>query len=69
MLLTYNRRWCYDQVKTAFTDFGKAQMRLKSLLLNIEFETCETTMLPNEYVTLTDPEEIEAFHKLNGYAQ
>jgi len=51
-------------VKTAFTDFGKAQDAVEKLLPNIEFETCETTMLPNEYVTLTDPEEIEAFHKL-----
>ena len=51
-------------VKTAFTDFGKAQDAIEKLLPNIEFETCETTMLPNEYVTLTDPEEIEAFHKL-----
>ena len=51
-------------VKTAFTDFGKAQDAFEKLLPNIEFETCETTMLPNEYVTLTDPEEIEAFHKL-----
>ena len=51
-------------VKTAVTDFGKAQEAIEKLLPNIEFETCETTMLPNEYVTLTDPEEIEAFHKL-----
>ena len=51
-------------VKTAFTDSGKAQDAIEKLLPNIEFETCETTMLPNEYVTLTDPEEIEAFHKL-----
>lgn len=51
-------------VKTAFTDFGKAQEAIEKLLPNIEFETCETTMLPNEYVTLTDPEDIEAFHKL-----
>ena len=51
-------------VKTAFTDFGKAQDAIEKLLPNIEFETCETTMLPNEYATLTDPEEIEAFHKL-----
>ena len=51
-------------VKTAFTDFGKAQDAIEKLLPNIEFETCETTMLPNEYVTLTDSEEIEAFHKL-----
>ena len=41
-----------------------AQDAIEKLLPNIEFETCETTMLPNEYVTLTDPEEIEAFHKL-----
>lgn len=51
-------------VKTAFTDFGKAQDVIEKLLPNIEFERCETTMLPNEYVELTDEEDIEAYHKL-----
>ena len=62
--LTDNTNRSMTEVKTAFTDFGKAQEAIEKLLPNIEFETCETTMLPNEYVTLTDPEEIEAFHKL-----
>ena len=51
-------------VKTAFTDFGKAQDVIEKLLPNVEFNRCETTMLPNEYVELTDPEDIEAYHKL-----
>ena len=51
-------------VKTSFTDFGKAQDAIEKLIPNIEFDTCETTMLPNEYVELSDPEDIEGFHKL-----
>lgn len=51
-------------VQTAFTDFGKAQDAIEKLVGEIEFEVCETTMLPNEYVELTDPEEIEAFQRL-----
>ena len=51
-------------VKTAFTDFGKAQDVIEKLLPNVEFNRCETTMLPNEYVELTDPEDIESYHKL-----
>ncbi len=51
-------------VKTAFTDFGKGQDAIEKFIPGVEFETCETTMLPNEYVTLTSPEDIEAYHKL-----
>ena len=51
-------------VKTSFQDFGKAQETIENLIPNVEFDTCEATMLPNEYVELTDPEDIEAFHKL-----
>ncbi|MBR2067578.1 MAG: YebC/PmpR family DNA-binding transcriptional regulator [Solobacterium sp.] len=51
-------------VKTAFTDFGKAQDAIEKLLGEVEFEVCETTMLPNEYVELTNPEDIEVFQRL-----
>lgn len=51
-------------VKTSFQDFGKAQDAIEKALPNVEFETCETTMLPNEYVTLTAQEDIDAYHKL-----
>ena len=51
-------------VQTAFTDFGKAQDAIESVVGEVEFEMCETTMLPNEYVELTDPEDIESFQRL-----
>ncbi len=51
-------------VKTSFQDFGKGQEAIEKLIPGVEFDTCEATMLPNEYVTLTDPEDIEAYHKL-----
>ena len=51
-------------VKTSFADFGKAQEAIENLLPNIEFDTCEATMLPNEYVSLTEQEDIDAYHKL-----
>ncbi|MBR4446095.1 MAG: YebC/PmpR family DNA-binding transcriptional regulator [Solobacterium sp.] len=52
------------EVKTSFQDFGKAQDAIETLIPGVEFSVCEATMLPNEYVTLTDPEEVEAFNKL-----
>lgn len=51
-------------IKTSFEDFGKGQDAIESLLPNIEFKISETAMIPNDYVTLTDKEEIAAFHKL-----
>lgn len=51
-------------IKTSFSDFGKAQDAIEKLLPEVEFETCETAMIPNEYVTLTEQEEIDAFNKL-----
>ena len=51
-------------VKTSFADFGKAQEAIEKALPGIEFETCEATMLPNEYVTLTEQEDIDSFNKL-----
>ena len=51
-------------VKTTFSDFGKAQDAIEKKLPGVEFDTCETTMLPNEYVELTEQEDIDAYHKL-----
>ncbi|MBE6118288.1 MAG: YebC/PmpR family DNA-binding transcriptional regulator [Solobacterium sp.] len=51
-------------VKTTFQDFGKAQEAIESAIDGVEFEVCEVTMLPNEYVTLDTDEEKEAFEKL-----
>ena len=51
-------------VKTTFADFGKAQDAIEKLIPCVEFSRCETAMLPNEYVDLTDPEDIESYHKL-----
>ena len=51
-------------VKTAFADFAKAQDAIETLIPGVEFDTCEVTMLPNEYVTLSDAEEVEAYNKL-----
>ena len=51
-------------VKTTFADFGKAQDAIEKLSPGVEFSRCETAMLPNEYVDLTDPEDIESYHKL-----
>jgi YebC/PmpR family DNA-binding regulatory protein len=54
----------YMTVKTAFSDFGKAQEAIENLIKDVNFETCEATMLPNEYVELTNQEDIDAYHKL-----
>ena len=51
-------------VKTAFTDFGKAQEVIEKAIPNVEFEVCEATLLPDEYVTLSAQEDIDAYHKL-----
>lgn len=51
-------------LQTAFADFGKAQEAIEKLIPNVEFDRCETTMMPNEFVELTETEDIEAYHKL-----
>lgn len=51
-------------VKTSFTDFGKGQEAIEKIVSGVEFETCEATLLPDEYVTLTAQEDIDAYHKL-----
>lgn len=51
-------------VKTSFSDFGAGQDAIEKLIPNVEFITCETAMVPNEYVNLTEKEDIDAFNKL-----
>lgn len=51
-------------VKVAFEAFGQAQDSIEKLLPNVDFAQSETVMLPNEYVTLTEKEDIELFEKL-----
>jgi len=51
-------------VKTVFSDFGKAQDAIEKLIPEVKFDVCEATMLPNEYVELTEQEDIDAYHKL-----
>ena len=51
-------------VRTAFNDFGKGQDAIEKLLPGIAFDVCEATLLPDEYVTLTEQEDIDAYHKL-----
>lgn len=53
-------------VKTTFEDFAAGQDAIEALLPEIEFERCETAMVPQDYVTLTEQEDIDAFDKLMG---
>lgn len=47
------------------SDFHKAQTAITELLgEELQFDVCEITMLPNEYVQLTDPEEKELWDRL-----
>ena len=51
-------------VRTTFNDFGKGQDAIEKAVPGVEFDVCEATLLPNEYVTLTEQEDIDAYHKL-----
>ncbi|MBQ7888179.1 MAG: YebC/PmpR family DNA-binding transcriptional regulator [Erysipelotrichaceae bacterium] len=44
-------------VYTAPNDFFKAQTAITEMLGEIEFDVCELTMLPDEYVTVDNPDE------------
>lgn len=46
------------------TDLYKVKTAIEELYPNIEFATLETTMIPNEYVTLQEGEETEVFTRL-----
>ena len=51
-------------VKTTFQDFGKAQDAIEKVIPGVEFDVCEATLLPTEFVTLDTQEDKEAFDKL-----
>lgn len=53
-------------VETSFTDFSKGQDAIEELLPDIEFEKCETAMIPHDYITLVEQDDIDAFNKLMG---
>ncbi|MCF0110092.1 MAG: YebC/PmpR family DNA-binding transcriptional regulator [Erysipelotrichaceae bacterium] len=53
-------------VTVAFQDFAKAQDAIEGLVENAEFDVCEVTMLPNEYVTLNTQEEKDMWDRLIG---
>lgn len=44
-------------VYTAPNDFFKAQTAITEMLGDIEFDVCELTMLPDEYVTVDNPDD------------
>ncbi len=54
----------YMTVKTAMSDFAKAQDAIEKLIPGVEFDSCEITMIPNEYCTLTSAEDKELFNRL-----
>ena len=51
-------------VKTTFQDFGKAQDAIEKVIPGVEFDVCEATLLPTDFVTLDTQEDKEAFDKL-----
>ncbi len=52
-------------VYTESTDFHKAQVAITEVLgENVEFDVCEITMLPNEYVKVSGEEEKELWDRL-----
>ena len=51
-------------VKTTFQDFGKAQDAIEKVIPGVEFDVCEATLLPTEFVTLDTQEDKEAFDNL-----
>ncbi|MBQ0066170.1 MAG: YebC/PmpR family DNA-binding transcriptional regulator [Firmicutes bacterium] len=54
----------YFDIKVNPSDFAKAQEILEANIEGVEFHTCEVGMVPDEYVTLSNPDEIAAFNKL-----
>ncbi len=47
----------YMTVYTEATDFHKAQVAITELLGEVEFDVCEITLLPDEYVSINSDEE------------
>ncbi|MFI3284789.1 MAG: YebC/PmpR family DNA-binding transcriptional regulator [Erysipelotrichaceae bacterium] len=46
------------------TDFHKAQVAIEELIEGVNFDVCEITLLPNEYVTIDTDEEKELWERL-----
>ena len=46
------------------TDFHKAKEAIDGLIPEVEYEACEITMLPQEYVTLDSDEDKESWNRL-----
>lgn len=51
-------------VKTTFDDFGAGQDSIEKFIPEVDFAQSETVMIPNEFVTLTNKEDIKTFDKL-----
>ncbi|MBQ0035620.1 MAG: YebC/PmpR family DNA-binding transcriptional regulator [Firmicutes bacterium] len=51
-------------VYVAPTDLHKAQEAIETLIPDCEYSVCAIKMLPQEYVTLTDPHDIEMWERL-----
>jgi YebC/PmpR family DNA-binding regulatory protein len=51
-------------VKVPKTDFAKAQDAIEKMIPGVEFDTCEITMLPAEWTSLTTDEDKEGLKKL-----
>ena len=51
-------------ITTSFADFAKAQDAISELIPDVTFEVCEVTMLPQDYVTIDNPEDKELWDRL-----
>ena len=51
-------------ITTSFADFAKAQDAISGLIPDVTFEVCEVTMLPQDYVTIDNPEDKELWDRL-----
>ena len=51
-------------ITTSFADFAKAQDSISELIPDVTFEVCEVTMLPQDYVTIDNPEDKELWDRL-----
>ncbi|MCI5774271.1 MAG: YebC/PmpR family DNA-binding transcriptional regulator [Erysipelotrichaceae bacterium] len=51
-------------ITTSFADFAKAQDAINELIPDVQFDVCEVTMLPQEYVSIDNPEDQELWDRL-----
>ena len=54
----------YCTITTAPSDLYKCKEAIDELYPNIEYQTLQLDMLPNEYTTLTEAEDLELFNRL-----